>query len=190
MACGSFLMRMDKSLLIPPPATATAMTSSFSQIQLQQWSNYQLPWCRNEDLEKWKKGYLIIIKSIIETYSNSKIALRTQVISGHVLYGNRHCYTPMNNFIRYVASLKVSQFLKLLSLFKVKNKLVASEMKVVATDMLFALIDQEALAVSNVEDENTAVPRYAEDFIHLYDHGGYKNYRMYLEKIAHQLAAS
>ena len=110
------------------------------------------------------------------------------MISGHVLYGNKHCYTPMNNFIRYVASLKVFEFLKLLSLFNVKNGLLASQMMVIGKDMLFALIDQEALAISKVQDYEK-IPRYS-DFIHLYDHGGYKHYRMYLEKVALQLTAA
>ena len=84
---------------------------------------------------------------------------------------------------------KIFQFLKLLDLFNVKNKLEASEMKSIAPDMLFALIDQEALAVSKIEDEGKT-PRYSEDFIHLYDHGGYKHYRMYMEKVAFQLYTS
>ena len=180
LACGSFLMRLDKNL---------TMSSSLSEKHVQMWSNYELPWCGTIDLEKWKKGYLVILSSILENYPKSKIALRTQVIGGHVLFGNKHCYTPMNNFVRYVASLKIFQFLKLLDLFNVKNKLEASEMKSIAPDILFALIDQEALAVSKIEDEGKT-PRYSEDFIHLYDHGGYKHYRMYMEKVAFQLYTS
>ena len=182
LACGPFLSRMDKYLSLPS-------SLSTSQIPLEAWSNYQLPWCKSDALEKWKKGYLIILSSILENFPNSKIALRTQAISGHVLYGNKHCYTPMNNFIRYIASLKTSQFLKLLSLFRVNYKFVASDIRYIAPDVPFALIDQQDLAVSAVEDDGET-PRYAEDFIHLYENGGYRHYRLYLEKVALQLTAA
>ena len=70
-----------------------------------------------------------------------------------------------------------------------KNELIASQMMVIGKDMLFALIDQEALAISKVQNYEK-IPRYSEDFIHLYDHGGYKHYRMYLEKVALQLTVA
>jgi hypothetical protein len=77
---------------------------------------------RNKPIINWKKKYLEKIVFLLHMYHvTTRIALRTQVINSGTFIGNRACYEPINNFIRFVSSLSKIEFFNLLKFFEIEN---------------------------------------------------------------------
>jgi hypothetical protein len=74
-----------------------------TELILQSWEQLTVPWCDATRLRRWQQGYLREVQTILKTFPNAALFLRTQPIASAVFLGNYRCHKPMNDYIAHVA---------------------------------------------------------------------------------------